>query len=390
MEDMTREDMTSKYIKPNIRQLTAYKAPAHKCDIKLDAHESPYGFELGGALEGIQTNRYPDPDAADVRALMADSLCVSPSQILHGNGSDELIYYLIMAAGGPVLFPWPSFAMYEIIARALDEKPVAVALDADFDIDIKKTLAAIKEHAPRIIFIASPNNPTGNAFSEERVLEIIRAAECLVVVDEAYIAFTGIKVKGDVGDIGNIGNIGDIAGNTGNTGFLKYLPQFENLVIMRTLSKIGLAALRMGFIVARPEIIAEVNKVRLPYNINSFTQAAAFHALKDPQTIRKYVDKIKTDRDKLFKSLKSIHGIHPYPSDANFILFKVTGKSPSDVWSRLLDDGILVKDMSGVVAGTIRVTVGKPDENAAFIKSLEKIMETDVTDEPKSKNRKKD
>jgi histidinol-phosphate aminotransferase len=369
---------TGKFIKPNIRRLTAYKAPAHKCRVKLDANESPYGFDYDGAMDNIESNRYPDPDAAEVRALAADMFGVKPEQILHGNGSDELIYCLITATGGPVLFPRPSFAMYDVIARALDEKPVAVALDAEFDIDVKKTLAAIKKHAPRIIFIASPNNPTGNAFSQERVLKIIRAAKCLVVVDEAYLAFAKTE------------------------GFLKYISQLDNLVIMRTLSKIGLAALRIGFIIARTEIVAEVNKVRLPYNVNSFTQAAAAAALKKPQTIRDYVDKIKTERDKLYKSLKSIPGIHPYPSDANFILFK-TAKDPSNVWSRLLDDGILVKDMSGVVSGTMRVTVGKPDENAAFIKSLNKIMggatpsvkkgaaprAKGVTDEPKSKNRKK-
>ncbi len=302
-----------KLVKPNIRSLRAYHAEEIPCKVKLDANESPYSAISNQrpaiSLEkNLQTlNRYPDPQATALRKLMAKELKVKPENILHGNGSDELIYYMITTFGGPVMYPVPTFSMYGIISQALDEKKIEIPLDKDFDIDIEKTITAIKKYRPKLIFLSSPNNPTGNCFSSERILKIIRLTLdaihpyplSLVVVDEAYQSFSNEK------------------------SFIPFLDKYKNLIILKTLSKIGLAGLRLGFLIANEEIINEVNKVRLPFNVNSLSQAVAIEALKNKKRMHSYIASIISERKRLFSMMKKIEGITPYRSDANFIFFKV-------------------------------------------------------------------
>jgi histidinol-phosphate aminotransferase len=350
-----------KLVKPNIRSLRAYNAEEIPCKVKLDANESPYSAFSGQGARGKgqeiykALNRYPDPHATSLRKLMAKELKVKPENILHGNGSDELIYYMITTFGGPVMYPVPTFSMYGIISQALGEKKIEIPLDNKFDLDVEKILAAIKRHKPKLIFLSSPNNPTGNCFSSDRILKIIRStlslAPCplsLVVVDEAYQPFTG------------------------KSEFLPLLGKYRNLVIMRTLSKIGLAGLRLGFLIASEEIINEVNKVRLPFNVNSLSQAVASEALKNKKQLRSYITTIISERKKLFRTLKKIDGITPYPSDANFILFKVA--DAARVYNRLLKKGVLIRNLTGVVENCLRVTVGMPGENALFLKTLKQVL----------------
>jgi histidinol-phosphate aminotransferase len=354
---MVLEDL----IKPNIRAMKAYAIEAPACSIRLDANESPYGFPLGTLR--LPTNRYPDPDAVALRRLLAEKWGVEPECILHGNGSDELIYYLLTAVGGPALIPTPTFSMYRIIAESLGEEQLIVPLDGQFDLDMEAMLAAIKEHNPKLVFLSRPNNPTGNSFTFDKVVEIIENAGGLVVLDEAYQPFSP---RGD--------------------SFVDLLPRYGNLLVMRTLSKVGLAALRLGFVIGDKSLIAAINKVRLPYNVNSLSQAAALEILlRDEASIDGCIRAVIDEREKLFKELSALDGIRAYPSDANFILFKLTATgslTAGTLHKKLIADDILIKKIAGGQNGSpgpldncLRVTVGTPQENAAFISSIRKIIE---------------
>jgi len=349
-----------KLVRSNVHSLKAYSAKEIPCKIKLDANESPYSaFSVQRSAFSVEKifqtlNRYPDPEAKTLKGIIAKNIKLKPENILLGNGSDELIYYLITTFGGPVLYPVPTFSMYGIISQALGEKGIAIPLDKEFDLDFDRIFKAIKREKPKLIFLSSPNNPTGNCFSAERILKIIEASSfvtrhsSLVVVDEAYQPFSSEK------------------------GFLPLLKDYENLVIMRTLSKIGLAGLRVGFLIADTEIVSEVNKVRLPFNLNSFSQAVATEALKNKRTTKSYIKSIISERGRLFNKLAGINGIMPYPSEANFILFKV--KNSDKVYQKLLKKGVLVRNMKGVVNGCLRVTVGTKNENDSFLKALKEVI----------------
>lgn len=337
-----------KLVKKEVSGLQAYNAKELPCRIKLDANESPYGFSAAlKAVGGLKTNRYPDPEAKTLKGLLAKDLRVGKDSILQGNGSDELIYYLIATFGGPVLYPVPTFSMYGIIAQALGEKRIAIPLNGEFDLDLRNILSEVKREQPKLIFLSSPNNPTGNCFSSEKMLKIIENSGCIVVVDEAYQPFASER------------------------GFLPLLKDYQNLVIMRTLSKIGLAALRTGFLIADPLIVNEVNKVRLPFNVNSLSQAVAIAALREKKELKSFIGQIVSERRRLFKEMAKINGIRPYPSEANFILFSVN--DPEKAYVSLLNKGILVRNMGDAVRGCLRVTVGKPVENTAFLRALKEI-----------------
>ncbi len=337
-------------IKPSIRALNAYNAKEIPCKIKLDANESPSGFERYiTSLKDIKTNRYPDPEARELRRVVARRWGISSDYILHGNGSDELIHYIVTTFGGSVLYPVPTFSMYGIISKAIGERTIEIPLTEGFDIDVKVTLLTIKKERPRLIFLSSPNNPTGNCFSSEAILRVIEESGAIVVVDEAYQPFSSKK------------------------GFLPLLEDYKNLLIMRTLSKIGLAALRVGFLIGIPEIIAEINKVRLPFNVNSYSQAIALRVLKEKRLVDRTIKSIVSERDKLFSAMSEIRGVEPYPSEANFILFRV--KYPGKVYHALLKRGILIRNMDGQIRGCLRVTVGTERENSIFLDNLKEIME---------------
>jgi len=336
--------------KREVSALRAYQAKEIPCRVKLDANESPYGFRFAlKAAASVQTNRYPDPEAKKLKAVLARELGVRPQNILQGNGSDEIIYNLIATFGGPVLYPVPTFSMYGIISQVLGEKKVSVLLDREFDLDEGKMLNALRKNRPKIVFLSSPNNPTGNCFSSDRILKIVEASPGIVVVDEAYQPFSSDK------------------------GFLPLLKDYRNLVIMRTLSKIGLAALRFGFLVADEEIIEEVNKVRLPFNVNALSQAVAVEALKDRKSLRTAVRTIAAERDRLIQAMKGISGVTPFPSEANFILFRVT--DADRIHARLLSRGVLVRNVADAVKGCLRVTVGTPQENRKFLDALRSCTE---------------
>jgi histidinol-phosphate aminotransferase len=346
-----------KFVRLNIRSLKAYEVKEIPCKVKLDANESPYSaisnqstthgrsaLNVGKIYKAL--NRYPDPEAKALKRNVSKYFGTRSENILQGNGSDELIYYLITTFGGTVLYPVPTFSMYGIIAQAIGEKTIEIPLDKEFDLDLEKIIKAIKKFRPKLIFISSPNNPTGNCFSSDRILKIIESTSSvsLVIIDEAYQPFSS------------------------EMGFLPFLKDYKNLVIMRTLSKIGLAGLRTGFLIADEGIIKEVNKVRLPFNVNSLSQAIAGETLKDRKALQNQIKSIISERERLFNELSKMEGIKPYPSEANFILFRI--KDPDRIYRALLKKGVLVRNMKGVVDGCLRVTVGTPEENRIFLKAL--------------------
>jgi len=357
------EDKAAQWIRPEIRALSAYHVPDAADLIKLDAMENPYGWpedmveDWLERLRGVAINRYPDPSARALRARLGEAFDVPPGMdLLLGNGSDELIQILAMAVAGPgrvVLAPEPSFVMYRMIAQFIGMEYVGVPLAADdFSLDMPAMTAAIERHRPALIFLAYPNNPTGNAFDADAVREIIAMAPGLVVVDEAYTAFA-------------------------EDSFMPRLVDFPNLLVMRTVSKMGLAGLRLGLLAGAPAWLRELDKLRLPYNINVLTQASAEFALERKAVLDEQTDRIRHDRGLLHAALSELPGLTVYPSQANFILFRTPMGRADQLFQGLRDQGVLIKNLNGaggVLTDCLRVTVGSAEENAAFLKALRSAL----------------
>ncbi|NLI30800.1 MAG: histidinol-phosphate transaminase [Nitrospiraceae bacterium] len=333
----------------NIRSLTAYEAKEIPCRIKLDANESPVAPVISLDPKVLsRLNRYPDPQGSALKKTLAREHGVMPDQLLLGNGSDEIISYLITTFGGPVLYPVPTFSMYGITAQTLGEPGIGIPLQSDMQLDQRKMVAAIRKLAPKLIFLSTPNNPTGNAFQREAIEEIIRISGGIVVVDEAYQPFSREK------------------------SFIPDIKRFPRLAVLRTFSKIGLAALRLGYLVADSGLITEVNKVRLPYNVNALSQALVLASLRQKNETRAVVKEIVSEREKMAKELRGMPGIDVVPSDANFILLRMPNADA--VHAALIAAGILVRNLGSAVPNALRVTIGTPKENAAFLAALRKIM----------------
>ncbi|MGA7799776.1 MAG: histidinol-phosphate transaminase [Gammaproteobacteria bacterium] len=358
---MARE-LIERWIRPQIRGLTAYHVPDARGYIKLDAMENPYSWpaelveEWLAMLRTVSLNRYPDPSCARLKAGLRAAMEVPDGmQLLLGNGSDELIQMIVMAVAGPgrtILAPEPAFAMYRIIAALVGVDYVGVPLDAQFDIDVAAMDAALRTHTPAVVFLAYPNNPTGNQFSIERIERVIDAAPGLVVLDEAYAAFA-------------------------RDTLMDALERYDNLLVLRTVSKMGLAGLRLGLLAGPAPWLAELDKVRLPYNINVLTQASAEFALAHRDALDVQTRRIREDRTDLMRQLSGLQGIHPFPSDANFILFRVMQGHANEIFEGLRARGVLIKNLSaagGALADCLRVTVGTPQENQAFIEALRETL----------------
>jgi histidinol-phosphate aminotransferase len=358
----TIKDKVSKLVRPEIQALKAYPVPDATGLIKLDAMENPYPWpeEMKQAwlatLHAVAINRYPDPQARRLRARLRAAFGVPADMaLLLGNGSDELIQIILLAVAKPgavVLAPVPTFVMYEMIARFAGMQFRGVPLAQDFSLDLPAMLKAIEAHHPAVIFLAYPNNPTGNLFARADVERILDAAPGLVVLDEAYHAFAG-------------------------ESFLDRLDRHDNLLVMRTLSKQGLAGLRLGLLAGPPAWLAELDKVRLPYNVNSLTQASAEFALAHLALLEEQAARIRADREQLLQALANLRGVYAWPSRTNFILFRVAGRAAGEVFAHLRARGVLIKNLDAAdpaLAGCLRVTVGTPEENAAFLQALETAL----------------
>jgi histidinol-phosphate aminotransferase len=350
-----------KWIRPEIRELAAYHVPDATGLVKLDAMENPYHLPAAlqqqwlDGLSSVAINRYPDPAATQLHDRLIDVMQVPQGQaVVLGNGSDELIQMLALAVAARercIMSFEPGFVMYSMIARFAGMDYVGVPLGGDFSINREKTCTAIEQHQPAIIFIAYPNNPTGNLFDHDTVEEIIRLAPGLVVVDEAYHPFA-------------------------QTSFMPRLGAYDQLLVMRTVSKMGLAGLRLGLLCGNKELIDEIDKLRLPYNINVLTQYTASFILENAGFLEGQAEMIRADRGQMLDQLSLLEQVEVFPSQANFILFRLKQGNAGKVFNALRDDGVLIKNMDkpGPLANCLRVTVGMPEENQIFMQALEKAL----------------
>ena len=342
-------------IRDDVRALSAYHVQDASGMVKLDAMENPYRLpdevrrRIAELVAGAEINRYPDAGASALKEALRAALGVpADKEIVLGNGSDEIIQMLVMATSRPgatVMSVNPTFVMFKLIASYCNVAYASVPLKPDFSLDAERMLIAMAEHQPALIFLAYPNNPTGNLFDEHAIEKIIRAAPGLVVVDEAYHAF---------------------AGRT----FMQRLGEFDNLLVMRTLSKSGLAGLRLGLIAGGREWLQHVDKVRLPYNVGVLTQLVAEEALRHSDLLESQAGAIRAERSRLAAELARVADT-VYPSAANFILFRV-GEADR-VFAALKAAGILVKNMHGShpsLENCLRVTVGTTEENDRFLAAL--------------------
>ncbi len=356
------QERIARLIRPELRRAQPYTVPEASGLIKLDAMENPYPWpaELKQpwleALAGVELNRYPDPRGERLKRRLREVYAPPAGmELLLGNGSDELIQIILLGLAGPeryVLAPVPTFVMYEVIARAVGMRFIGVPLAADFALDLPAMRDALSRYRPAVTFVASPNNPTGNLFAAQALETIVREADGLVVIDEAYFAFT-------------------------DQSFVERLADFDNLLVLRTLSKLGLAGLRLGWLIGDPAWLAEFDKLRLPYNINSLTQASAEYALGERAVLEEQVARVRSERERLYTALTRLPGVRPWPSETNFILFRTESRSATDVHAALLESGVLVKNLDpsgGALAGCLRVTVGTPKENAAFLDALTRAL----------------
>jgi histidinol-phosphate aminotransferase len=354
----------SKVLRPEVQAMHAYQVADATGMVKLDVMESPYSLPDGLAMEIAQLvsevalNRYPVPTATKLRALIRETMQVPAGcDVLLGNGSDECIQYVTAAIAredAVVMAPAPSFAMFAMHALFFRLRFVGVPLRADFSLDTETFLAAIAKEKPSLIWIAFPNNPTGNAFPVADIERILRAAPGLVVIDEAYQPFAGAT-------------------------FMPRLAEFENLVVMRTVSKIGMAGLRLGYVCGRPEWIDAFNKTRSPFNINVLTEVVATKLLQNKKVLDAQAAKVLAEREHLRPELARLPALTVYPSAANFLLVRVAGGAgaATRTFEKLKAQGVLVKDFSGghaLLENCLRLTIGTPEENRILLAALREAL----------------
>ena len=346
-------------VRPEIRALSAYAVARAEGMIKLDAMENPYPLPAGvrtrlsEALARVPINRYPDGAAHPAKGALRRVFSIPVDQdLLLANGSDELIQIITSALacpGAAMLVPEPSFVMYRMNALYAGMRFIGVPLGGDFSLDRTAMLAAIEREHPSLVYIAYPNNPTGNLFAASDVEAVLRAAPGLVVVDEAYYAFA-------------------------DESFLPRVAEFANLLALRTVSKVGMAGIRLGYAVAAPEWIAELNKVRQPYNVNALTQAAAGVLLTDTGWIAEQAAAIRSGRARLEAELKRLPGTTVFPTQTNFVLVRVT--DANETFEGLKTRRILVKNLHGwhpLLANCLRITVGTTEENDLLLAALNEL-----------------
>ncbi|ORU89735.1 MAG: histidinol-phosphate aminotransferase [Cycloclasticus sp. symbiont of Poecilosclerida sp. M] len=350
-------------LRPEVQAMNAYRVPESLGLIKLDAMENPYAWPDKMKQEWLQLmseaepNRYPDPAAKQLVSQLRTSFGVdSALGLVLGNGSDELIQLVLMALceGSVVMAPTPTFVMYQHVAHSLGLVFTGVPLQNDFSLDVTSMLKVIERDRPAVIFLAYPNNPTANLFSEQDVVQIIEAAPGLVIVDEAYQPFA-------------------------KKSFLEAVIKYPQLLVMRTVSKLGLAGLRLGYLVGTKSMTDQLEKIRLPYNINIFTQLTARFAFDHSEVLQQQAEQLCEQREQMLKRLADLKGLSVFPSDANFILFSLVSAKAAQIFAALKEAGVLVKNMTGVEglpAQCLRVTVGTESQNKLFMDALENILKS--------------
>jgi histidinol-phosphate aminotransferase len=352
--------------RPELAELSAYLPDLASYRLRLDANEAPPIMSqaarqrISEVLADGAWERYPDPSLARLRQAIAQNLGVSPEEVLPGVGSDEVISLLVTAFVKPlppsdtatVLTTTPSFVMYRMSARCRGLRVLEVPLDASWDLSVDALKSAIAMAPPSIVFIASPNNPTGNLMTRDRLEQVIAAApQALFVVDEAYIAYS-------------------------DRDQMELYRRYENVAILRTLSKVGFAAFRLGFLIARPAVVAELDKVRLPYNVPEPTQRVAALAFSELSSeVTRLAAEVVRERGRLAERLSQLPGVDVTPSQANFLWLR-TKKPAGELYEALKARSILVRSFharGGRLANQLRVTIGTAAENDELYAALAEL-----------------
>lgn len=361
---MSLDSLIANTIRDDVRKDHIYHVPDASGFVKLDAMENPYELpqhlhqELSRRLADVALNRYPVASYTTLKQRLCAKLGVPAGyDVMLGNGSDELIAIMAQACAhqdrrAVMLAPVPSFVMFQRSAMIAGMDFVGVPLKADLTLDLPAMLAAIAQHKPSLVFLAYPNNPTGNLFNEDEMVQIIRALgdTGLCVVDEAYEPFA-------------------------QKSFMARLPEFDNLIVMRTLSKLGLAGIRLGYMSCAPAVLEQFDKIRPPYNVNVLSQAAAEFCLDHLQVLNQQAALLREERRKLLASLAELPGVNVFPSAANFILIRVP--NADDAHAKLLSRKVLIKNvgrMHNVLANCLRITVSTPEENAIMLDGLKAAL----------------
>nr|WP_041274617.1 histidinol-phosphate transaminase [Desulforamulus reducens] len=349
----------TKLIRPDLEKLIPYDAHLYPEAIKLDANENPFPFpqavaqQMAALVADELLSRYPDSDAIELRKDIAEYAGVLPEQVMAGNGSDELILNILLTfgTGGRVLITNPTFGMYKIHALIAGARPIPVPRRSDFSVDVPALVSYARKPEARVIFLCSPNNPTGNASTLEEIEGVLQQVNCLVVVDQAYLEFGGEDCT-------------------------PLLNRYPNLLILRTFSKaFATAGLRVGYMLAHPDVLRQIKKVKQPYNLNSFSQAAARVVLKNKEHFKLQIQEIKEQREKVYQNLQSLEGVTSYPSVTNYILFR-TNYASKTVYQGLLEKGVLIRQLGGPeLPGFLRMSIGTPEENTKFLQALTEVLE---------------
>lgn len=344
-------------IRPSVSALEAYAVAQDRDCVKLNQNESPDDIPpevkqaVFARLARIPWNRYPPQDAAELRRRLAEVNGHPADGILVGNASNEIIQAVVSAvcAPGDVLVTVrPGFAIYKRVAAVLDVGVVEAPLGQGFSFDVGEIIA--RANGARLVILASPNNPTGTALGIADVERLVGAASGLVAVDEAYFEFHGLTAR-------------------------PLIERFENLVILRTFSKaMGLAGLRLGYLLGRPALVRQIDKAKLPFSVGVLQQAAALELLDRPALVERRVRTVVAERDRLTEELRRVPGVVPIPSRANFVLFALTDQPAATIYERLLRLGVLVRRLGGPeLENKLRVTVGTAAENDAFLAGLRRV-----------------
>jgi histidinol-phosphate aminotransferase len=354
----------TRLLRPDVQGLHAYAVQPSAGMVKLDTMENPFGLPpalrqaLGARLGEVALNRYPAERSEDLKAALARHARLPEGcELMLGNGSDELISLLTLALDVPghvVMAPVPGFVMYELSAKLQGVRFVGVPTTADFELDLPAMLAAIEQHQPALIWLAYPNNPTANLWDPAVIERIIEAAPGLVVMDEAYQPFA-------------------------ERDSMPWLQRHEQVLIMRTMSKFGLAGVRIGYLMGRAAVVRELDKLRPPFNVSVLNAEAALFALEHAQEYERQAGIIRSERMRVMHALGQHAGVRVFDSQANMVLLRLPpGCQPAAVFAGLKARRVLIKNVSGLhplLGGCLRITVGTPEENTLLLAAFEAALQ---------------
>lgn len=345
--------MIQKFFRNDLSDFEAYNAGKTEYKVRLNANECFSNLdeeirkEIGKVIEDSIYNRYPDADALEVRSLYARYAKVKSINVMAGNGSDEciqIIAHTFLNTGDKVAVQSPDFSMYGLYTKVAGGISIEYPLDEELKLDVEGFISMANEEDIKIVFLSNPNNPTGGTILRENIIKIIEGCKCIVVIDEAYFEFYGETI-------------------------VDKIEAYQNLIVLRTCSKIGLAAIRLGFLITNPILMRELKKVKPPYNVNTISQSIASVILKDSEIINKNVKKILAERKYLWEKLSNINGIKLYKAEGNFILVQV--ENAQEIKKILLEQSVNVRSFTtGTLKNCLRITIGSREENDCLLKNI--------------------